>query len=101
MWQTMIERYSKPGDLVLDPMAGTGVTMLAALMGRNVVCVELEQHFVDPMRRSWAKMQQHPMLGFTTGSVCIIRGDARALPCCRTRDAILARLARWPWGMKA
>ena len=89
MGQLMIERYSKPGDLVLDPMAGTGVTMLAALMGRNVVCVELEPHFVEPMRRSWEKMRQNPMLGFTMGSVLILQGDARALPLGRV-DAILS-----------
>ena len=80
MWQLMIERYCNPGDLVLDPMAGTGVTMLAALMGRDVVCVELESHFVEPMRRSWERMRRNPMLGFTMGSVVIIQGDARDLP---------------------
>ena len=80
MWATMIERYSKEGDTVLDPMSGSGATLLAALMGRDVVCVELEGHFVDPMRRSWEKMQQHPMLGFKTGNVTIIQGDARCLP---------------------
>ena len=80
MWATMIERYSQPGETVLDPMAGSGATLLAALMGRNVICVELEQHFVDPMRRSWEKMRTMPMLGFSMGSVVILRGDARCLP---------------------
>ncbi|MDZ4231936.1 MAG: DNA methyltransferase, partial [Candidatus Pacearchaeota archaeon] len=55
MWALMVERYSQPGDTVLDPMAGSGATLLAALMGRSVVCVELESHFGDPMRRSWEK----------------------------------------------
>lgn len=99
MWQTMIERYSKPGDLVLDPMAGSGVTLLAALMGRNVVCVELEQHFVEPMRRSWEKMRQMPMLGYTMGDVVIVRGDARALPmepAHQTRRASLGGYTRPP-----
>ena len=80
LWQEMIGRYSQPGDVVLDPMAGIGTTLVAALMGRNVVCVELEPHFVAPMRASWEKMKQHPMLGHTLGHVCIIRGDARHLP---------------------
>ena len=80
MWQEMIERYSAPGDLMVDPMAGVGTTLVAALMGRHVICVELEPHFVAPMRASWEKMKQHPMLGFTLGHVCIIRGDARHLP---------------------
>ena len=54
MWQECIERYSKPGDTVLDPMAGIGTTLLAALMGRNVVCLEREHHFLAPQVRSWA-----------------------------------------------
>ena len=79
MWATMVERYSQPGETVLDPMAGSGATLLAALMGRNVVCVELERHFVEPMRRSWEKMRTMPMLGFEMGSVVILQGDARDL----------------------
>ena len=80
MWQEMILRYSKEGDWLLDPMAGVGTTLLGALMGRNCCLIELESHFVEPMRRSWAKMQTMPMLGFEMGSVVILRGDARCLP---------------------
>ena len=56
MWALMIEKYSQPGETVLDPMAGIGTTLLGALMGRNCCLIELEQHFVEPMRRSWEKM---------------------------------------------
>ena len=88
MWLEMIERYSSPGDTILDPMGGIGTTLIAALLGRNVCLVELEQHFVDPMRASWEKMRQHPMLGYEMGEVLILRGDARALPIA-SADAIL------------
>ncbi len=80
MWEEMVLRYSKEGDTVLDPMGGIGTSMIAALMGRNVVLVELESHFVEPMRASWEKMKQHPMLGYTMGQVTILQGDARKLP---------------------
>ena len=81
LWWEIIERYTKPGDWVLDPMAGVGSTLLAALMGRNVVCVELEGHFVRPMLASWEKMRQHgPILGCELGQVVIVQGDTRALP---------------------
>lgn len=80
LWRIIIEKYTKEGETILDPMAGIGTTMVAALMGRNVICVELEQHFVDPMRESWAKMSQMPMLGHSLGNVLILRGDARFLP---------------------
>ena len=80
LWWEILERYTKPGEWVLDPMAGVGATMLGALMGRNVICVEKQQHFIEPMRASWAKMRQNPMLGHELGQVLILRGDARALP---------------------
>jgi len=76
----IVERYTKPGDWILDPMGGSGTTLLAALSGRNVVCVEMESHFITPMRASWAKMRQQAMLGHTLGQVLILQGDARCLP---------------------
>ena len=86
LWWEILERYTEEGETVLDPMAGVGATMLGALMGRNIICVELEQHFIVPMRASWAKMRQSPMLGHTLGQVVILRGDARALPLGRVDD---------------
>ena len=88
LWWEILERYTKPGEWVLDPMAGVGATMLGALLGRNIISVELEQHFVEPMRASWAKMRQHPMLGYDLGQVIILRGDARDLPLGRA-DAVI------------
>ena len=88
LWLEMTERYTKPGDTLLDPMAGVGSSLVAALMGRNVVCVELEPHFIAPMRASWEKMRQNPMLGYELGKVLILRGDARALPIA-SADAIV------------
>jgi len=80
LWQEIIERYTKEGNLILDPMSGIGTTLVAALMGRNVICVELEQHFVEPMKASWEKMRTMPMLGHEIGKVLILRGNAKALP---------------------
>ncbi len=80
LWWEILEKYTEPGQMVLDSMAGTGTTLLGCLMGRNVICVEMEQHFVEPMQASWTKMRQSPMLGCTLGQALIIRGDARFLP---------------------
>lgn len=79
MWQEIIERYTKEGDWILDVMAGIGTSMVAALMGRNVICNEMEPHFIAPMVASWDKMRQQPLLGYDVGEVVIIRGDARQL----------------------
>ena len=44
-----IQRYSHPGDLVLDPMCGIGTTLVEAIhLGRPAVGVELEPR--------WAKL---------------------------------------------
>ena len=80
MWWEILERYTEEGDWVLDPMGGIGSSLLGCLMRRNVICVELEQHFIEPMLASWGKMQQQAMLGHEMGQAIIIRGDARALP---------------------
>ena len=90
LWWEILERYTKPGEWVLDPMAGVGATMLGGLMGRNVICVEKEQHFIEPMRASWAKMRQNPMLGHELGQVVILRGDALALPLGRVDAAVFS-----------
>jgi DNA modification methylase len=49
MWWEIIEMYTQPGQLVLDPMGGIGSTLIAAMMGRNVICNEMETHFYEPM----------------------------------------------------
>ena len=42
----LVRCYSKPGDLVLDPFAGVGSTLVAAaLNGRNYLGVELEAKY--------------------------------------------------------
>ena len=89
LWWEILERYTHPGQLVLDPMSGIGSSLIAAMMGRNVICNEMETHFLEPMAASWAKMQQHgPMLGHQMGQALIIRGDARMLPIA-SADAIV------------
>lgn len=43
----LIEIFSKKGQLVLDPFAGTGSTIKSAIeLGRNAIGIELEKYFV-------------------------------------------------------
>ena len=76
----LIERYSKVGETILDPMAGSGTALFGATIGRNVICVELEKKFCDMMEKNWQKIKSKgPMLGHTLGKATIIQGDSRNL----------------------
>ncbi|MEW5891320.1 MAG: site-specific DNA-methyltransferase [Pseudomonadota bacterium] len=54
-----IEAYTDAGEIVLEPFAGSGTTLLAGeLTGRRVRAVELAPEYVDVALRRW--MQHHP-----------------------------------------
>lgn len=46
-----IMSWSNPGDLVLDPFAGSGTTLVAAIdLGRNAVGIELNPRYIEGIR---------------------------------------------------
>jgi site-specific DNA-methyltransferase (adenine-specific) len=48
----LIGSFSKPGDLIIDPFAGSGSTAVAAaLSGRRYCGIELEPRYCDLARR--------------------------------------------------
>ncbi len=48
----LIESFSRPGDLVLDPFAGSGSTaVVAAFAGRDYLGIELERKYCNHARR--------------------------------------------------
>ncbi|WP_037411663.1 site-specific DNA-methyltransferase [Silanimonas lenta] len=54
-----IEAYTDAGEIVLEPFAGSGTTILAGeLTGRRVRAVELAPEYVDVALRRWR--QHHP-----------------------------------------
>lgn len=75
----IVEHYSKAGETILDPMAGSGTMMLACTLGRDVVLVELEEKFCKMMRDNWELVKMRPQLGSVMGNCQIIQGDARQL----------------------
>ncbi|PIN72786.1 hypothetical protein COV21_01065, partial [Candidatus Woesearchaeota archaeon CG10_big_fil_rev_8_21_14_0_10_45_5] len=76
----LIEHYSKPGDIILDPMCGSGTILVACSLSRNVIAVELEKKFVEMTEGNWKRVQEvGPELGHSMGWAIIRQGDARQL----------------------
>lgn len=77
----LIEHYTKVGETILDPMGGSGTVLVGCALGRNVICVELEEKFCKMIEANWEKIKSlGPMLGCSMGQATILQGDARALP---------------------
>jgi DNA modification methylase len=50
-----IRNSSRPGELVLDPFAGSGTTLIAAEQeGRVARCLELDPRYCDVIRARYA-----------------------------------------------
>ena len=88
LWaQRMIQEYSKPGDTILDPMAGVGTTGVeASRLGRNAVLVDVEPKWVGQMKANVRRLRQS---GLMRGSVRVLRGDARSLDLNQKVDAVM------------
>ncbi|GAA2535724.1 hypothetical protein GCM10010210_01090 [Pseudonocardia hydrocarbonoxydans] len=76
-----IAHYTRPGDLVLDPMCGIGTTLVEAVhLGRRAVGVEYEPHWVDVARANLDLARDHDGVdpAVLDGSQ-VLHGDARQL----------------------
>jgi len=88
----IVAEYSRPGELVADPMCGIGTTLVeAAALGRRAVGVELEPRWADLARANLARANlaradlaradlAHAGAAGATGSGRVVTGDARQLP---------------------
>lgn len=62
--QPLIEAFSKPGDLVLDPFAGSGSTLVAAAQdGRRYLGIELERKYCELARERLASFSDPEIQG--------------------------------------
>ena|SRR5579875_829381 len=72
--QYLVDRYTCPGDILCDPMAGSGSILLAALSGRDVIARDLEPHWVDLMRRNAERISKQA--GLFAGQMAIEQANA-------------------------
>jgi modification methylase len=71
-----VASYTQPGDLVFDPMAGIGTTLVEAVYaGRDAIGVEYEPRWSDIADANLAHAHTHG----ATGHGAVIRGDATIL----------------------
>jgi tRNA G10 N-methylase Trm11 len=75
----LIEKYTQPGDVVADIMAGTGILgVVAALRGRNVIQVELEPKYMEWMEKARENVERLNTLT-EKGRIINLLGDSRRL----------------------
>lgn len=71
----LVERYSAPGQTILDPMCGIGTTLLGALSQRDVVGYEIEPSFLKEAHRNAAQIIE--AAGLFAGRITVAAHDAR------------------------
>jgi len=73
----LIKRYTKPGDVILDPMAGTySSCIIASLLNRHSIGVDIEEKFY---RWGLKNKELLEKAGEARGEMVILKGDARRL----------------------
>ncbi len=84
MVEAIVEYVSKPCDVILDPFGGTGTILLATLMERNVIAIELETKYQDLIHSTYVNWLLRPDLGNMLGNFVLLKGDCRLvmpIPC--------------------
>jgi len=73
----LVKRYTKPGDVIFDPMAGSGsVGVVAATLDRNAVQIELVLKFYRWMEQARENVANDPAIK-EKGWISNFCGDAR------------------------
>jgi len=77
MIKALVEYLSEPGETLLDPFAGTGTIMVACMIGRKVIMLELEDTFVGLLEIQMAGLKK--LVPSLDDLVTLIPGDANKI----------------------
>lgn len=75
--QAIVEYVSREGETILDIMAGTGTVMAAALIGRRVVCIDIEEDYIGILEQGVRDLEM--IAPGIKDMVTIIEGDCLKL----------------------
>jgi len=78
----LVERYTLPGQHIVDPMGGIGSTLYAALLQRDVTIFDVEPAWLAEAHQNAARI--HAAAGLFAGRMTVAQRDARQ-----------------PWGLSA
>ena len=73
-YQWLVEKYTEPGDVILDPMSGIGTVHVAASMGRSTIGIELSPRFVEIQRMNIERLRE--TVGIHADTL-VLEGDCR------------------------
>jgi modification methylase len=77
--QAILDRYSNPGDLVVDPMGGSGSIYIGLLTGRRIVAGDIEAQWAKLLVENQISLARQSIIAFATSSLAC-RWDAVKLP---------------------
>jgi len=82
--RSLIKKFTKHGDVILDPLGGVGTTAVEGiLLGRDVILVDIEGKFVRLTRKNVQnvkRINRKSRFKLKLGNALIIQGDSRNLP---------------------
>jgi DNA modification methylase len=73
-----IKDCSRRGNIILDPFAGSGTTLIAAeRTGRRAAAIEIDPHYVDAIIRRWQAYTRRTAVCVRTGQTFAERENAK------------------------